>query len=80
MLGVTVDGIVGPKTIAAVNSRNPRELFDQIKICLLYTSVSMWYGTEKLTLETLTVSTPAGFTASTSKATGAVAISVARCV
>lgn len=41
------------------------------------THVSMWYGTEKLTLETLTVSTPAGFTASTRKATGAVAISVA---
>ena len=41
------------------------------------THVSMWYGTEKLTLESLTVSTPAGFTASTSKATGAVAISVA---
>lgn len=41
------------------------------------THVSMWYGTEKLTLETLTVSTPAGFTASTSKTTGAVAISVA---
>lgn len=41
------------------------------------THVSMWYGTEKLTLETLTVSTPAGFTANTSKATGAVAISVA---
>ena len=41
------------------------------------THVSMWYGTEKLTLETLTVSTPAGFTASTSKVTGAVAISVA---
>ena len=41
------------------------------------THVSMWYGTEKLTLETFTVSTPAGFTASTSKATGAVAISVA---
>ena len=41
------------------------------------THVSMWYGTEKLTLETLTVSTPTGFTASTSKATGAVAISVA---
>lgn len=41
------------------------------------THVSMWYGTEKLTLETLTVSTPAGFTASTSKATGAVEISVA---
>lgn len=40
------------------------------------THVSMWYGTEKLTLESLTVSTPAGFTASTSKATGAVAISV----
>ena len=32
LLGVTVDGIVGPKTIAAVNARNPRELFDQIKI------------------------------------------------
>ncbi len=41
------------------------------------THVSMRDGTEKLTLETLTVSTPAGFTASTSKATGAVAISVA---
>lgn len=41
------------------------------------THVSMWYGTEKFTLESLTVSTPAGFTASTSKATGAVAISVA---
>lgn len=41
------------------------------------THVSMWYGTEKLTLESLTVSTPAGFTASTSKATGTVAISVA---
>lgn len=41
------------------------------------THVSMWYGTEKLTLESLTVSTPAGFTARTSKATGAVAISVA---
>jgi len=41
------------------------------------THVSMWYGTEKLTLESLKVSTPAGFTASTSKATGAVAISVA---
>lgn len=27
------------------------------------THVSMWYGTEKLTLESLTVSTPAGFTA-----------------
>ena len=32
LLNVTVDGIVGPKTIAAVNSRNPRELFDMIKI------------------------------------------------
>ena len=30
--GVSPDGIVGPKTLAAVNSRNPRELFDQIKI------------------------------------------------
>lgn len=32
LIGVTVDGIVGPKTIDAVNSRNPRELFDLIKI------------------------------------------------
>ena len=32
LLGVIPDGIVGPKTLVAVNSRNPRELFDQIKI------------------------------------------------
>ena len=32
LLGVTVDGIVGSKTIAAVNAKNPRELFDMIKI------------------------------------------------
>ena len=32
LVGVIPDGIVGPKTLAAVNSRNPRELFDQIKI------------------------------------------------
>lgn len=32
LLGVSVDGIVGPKTLAAVNARNPRELFDMIKI------------------------------------------------
>lgn len=32
LLGVTVDGIVGPKTLAAVNARNPRELFDMIKL------------------------------------------------
>lgn len=32
LLGVAVDGIVGPKTIDAVNSRNPRELFDMLKI------------------------------------------------
>ena len=31
LLGVSVDGIVGPKTLAAVNARNPRELFDMIK-------------------------------------------------
>lgn len=41
------------------------------------THASLWYGTEKLPLETLTVNVPAGFTASTSKSTGAVAISVA---
>lgn len=27
LLGVTVDGVVGPKTLAAINGRNPRELF-----------------------------------------------------
>lgn len=32
LLGVKVDGIVGPKTLAAVNAKNPRELFDMIKI------------------------------------------------
>ena len=32
LVGVIPDGIVGPKTLAAVNSLNPRELFDQIKI------------------------------------------------
>lgn len=32
LLGVAVDGIVGPKTIDAVNSRNAHELFDLIKI------------------------------------------------
>ena len=32
LVGVVPDGIVGPKTLAAVNSHNPRELFDQIKI------------------------------------------------
>lgn len=30
VLGVTVDGQVGAKTIAAVNAANPRELFDKI--------------------------------------------------
>lgn len=31
VLGVTVDGIVGPKTLAALNARNPKELFEEIK-------------------------------------------------
>ncbi len=31
LLGVTVDGVVGPKTLAAVNSREPRQLFSAIK-------------------------------------------------
>lgn len=31
ILGVKADGIVGPKTIAALNARAPRELFAQIK-------------------------------------------------
>lgn len=30
LLGVKVDGIVGPKTIAAINSQDPKELFDKI--------------------------------------------------
>lgn len=31
VLGVSVDGIVGSKTIAAINARDSRELFDTIK-------------------------------------------------
>lgn len=31
VLNVPIDGIVGSKTIAAINSRDPRELFDAIK-------------------------------------------------
>ena len=31
LLGVKVDGIVGAKTLAALNARNPRQLFDEIK-------------------------------------------------
>jgi lysozyme family protein len=30
ILGVTVDGVVGPKTLAAVNNADQRKLFDQI--------------------------------------------------
>lgn len=30
LLGVTVDGIVGPKTLNTLNSRNQKELFDKI--------------------------------------------------
>lgn len=30
VLGVKVDGIVGPKTLAAVNSQNPKQFFDRI--------------------------------------------------
>lgn len=30
ILGVTADGIVGPKTIAAVNAQNPKELFEKV--------------------------------------------------
>lgn len=32
LVNVSNDGIVGPKTIAAINAQNPRELFDRIKI------------------------------------------------
>lgn len=31
ILGVLQDGIVGPKTLTAVNSRDPRQFFEQIK-------------------------------------------------
>ena len=31
MLGVTQDGIVGPKTLAALNATNHREFFDMVK-------------------------------------------------
>jgi lysozyme family protein len=31
LLGVTQDGIVGPKTLAALNAQDPRTLFDRIK-------------------------------------------------
>jgi len=31
VIGVTADGIVGPKTIAAVNAKDPKQLFDLLK-------------------------------------------------
>ena len=31
LLGVTADGIVGAKTLAALNAREPRQLFAEIK-------------------------------------------------
>lgn len=31
LLGVTADGVVGPKTLQALNARDPRQLFDAIK-------------------------------------------------
>jgi lysozyme family protein len=31
LLGVVPDGVVGPKTIAAVNAADPKKLFDDIK-------------------------------------------------
>lgn len=31
VLGVTADGIVGAKTLAALNARNPKELFEEIR-------------------------------------------------
>jgi len=31
MLGVTADGIVGPKTLAALNAEDPRKFFDRLK-------------------------------------------------
>lgn len=30
VLGITADGIVGPKTLAALNAANPKELFDKL--------------------------------------------------
>ena len=31
VLGVTADGVVGPKTLAAISSRDPKQLFDELK-------------------------------------------------
>ncbi len=31
ILNTTVDGVVGPETLMAINSANPRELFDRIR-------------------------------------------------
>ena len=31
LLGIAVDGIVGEKTLAAINAQEPRQLFDRIK-------------------------------------------------
>ncbi len=33
LLGVDVDGIVGPQTLAAVNARDPHTLFAELKAC-----------------------------------------------
>ena len=35
IVGTDADGIVGPKTLAAINSANPRQLFDKIKAARL---------------------------------------------
>lgn len=32
ILGVAIDGVVGPKTLAALNARNPQTLFCEIKL------------------------------------------------
>lgn len=31
ILGVTIDGVVGPKTLAALNAQNPEQLFQKLK-------------------------------------------------
>lgn len=31
LLGVTIDGIVGPKTLAALNAQDPKELFEELR-------------------------------------------------
>ena len=50
LLGVIPDGIVGPKTLAAVNSRNPRELFQRFRDTCSRKQPNGWYGYARSTV------------------------------